>query len=54
MNFGIKTYDCSAIADLVVRSFFDDGEGRLLFGEERRSFLGDVGMAITYRIFLLS
>jgi hypothetical protein len=22
--------------------------------EERRSFLGDVGMAITYRIFLLS
>jgi|688.fasta_scaffold870324_2 hypothetical protein len=30
--------------------FFGNGD----LDEERRSFLGDVGMAITYRIFLLS
>jgi hypothetical protein len=30
--------------------FFGNGD----FEEEGRSFLGDVGMAITYRIFLLS
>ncbi|TRV69634.1 MAG: hypothetical protein EWV51_18150 [Microcystis panniformis Mp_MB_F_20051200_S6] len=52
------------VADLVVRSFLGirrgDGfwEEQFLgngdLDEERRSFLGDVGMAITYRIFLLS